>query len=738
MKITLKRKFLGLAVLAAALPVVVILGLVVQFKKSVAARTEVELKAMGRANITQIARDVYNLCDTANEFAQSKVNHNLETATDLLSRRGGLRTGADAVAWTAVDQVTGQRQTVELPKLMAGGIWLGQNSNLAASTPYVDEVKRLAGGTATVFQRMNERGDMLRVATNIADAQGNRAIGTYIAAVEQDGTPNAVVAAVLAGQVYRGLAYILGHPYVTAYAPLRSGGRVIGMLYVGQEIGALNSLRRAITSTKVGENGYVAIIGCKGLNRGRYAVSKDARRDGDSIWEARDASGALLIQRMVERGLKAQKGEVFYEEYGWKNPDEDKARTKIAALVYFEPWDWLINAGTYEDDYFAAVNTVDEAIGGLTTRMVVAGIAALALALVLAVLLSGRLVRPLGVTAEVAKRIAEGNLLEARQVLARFSNGNAQAHKSHRWIEDADEAMELVESFRTMTGQLDSLIGQVQRSGIQVNASALQIAASARQLEATVAEQAASTREVTATTKEISSTSTDLSRTMQGVSGAIVQAGGKAESGQSDLERMRTSMHQLAEATTAISSKLGVISERANKISSVVATINKISDQTGLLALNAAIEAEKAGEHGRGFSVVAREISRLADQTAVSTHDIEGMVHEMQSSVSSGVMEMDRFSEEVRRRAEEVGTVGQQLAEIIEQVRVLAPQVEAVGEGMNAQTQGAQQISEAMVQLSQAAEQTKGSLQEFKQATEQLRGAVQGLQSEVATFRISA
>jgi methyl-accepting chemotaxis protein WspA len=737
-KITLKRKFLGLAALAAALPVVVILGLVVQFKRSVAARTEVELKAMGRANITQITRDVYNLCDLANELAQSKVNHNLETATDLLSRRGGLRTGGDAIAWTAVDQVTEQRQTIELPRLLAGGTWLGQNRNLAASTPFVDEVKHLAGGTTTVFQRMNERGDMLRVATNIADAQGNRAIGTYIAAIEADGTPNAVVSAVLAGQVYRGLAYILGHPYVTAYAPLRSGGRVIGMLYVGEEIGALSSLRRAITSTKVGENGYVAIIGCKGPNRGRYAVSKDARRDGDSIWEARDASGSLLIQRMVERGLKAPKGEIFYEEYGWKNPDEDKARTKIAALVYFEPWDWLINAGTYEDDYFAAVNTVNAAIGSLTTRMVLAGIAALALALALAVVLGGRLVRPLGVTAEVAKRIAEGNLLEARKVLALFGNGNGKPHTGHHWIEDADEAMELVESFRTMTGQLDSLIGQVQRSGIQVNASALQIAASARELEATVAEQAASTREVTATTKEISATSTDLMHTMQGVSGAIVQAGGKAESGQTDLERMRTSMHQLAQATTAISSKLGVISERANKISSVVATINKISDQTGLLALNAAIEAEKAGEHGRGFSVVAREISRLADQTAVSTHDIEGVVHEMQSSVSSGVMEMDRFSEEVRRRAEEVGTVGQQLAEIIEQVRVLAPQVEAVSEGMNAQTLGAQQISEAMIQLSQAAEQTKGSLQEFKQATEQLRGAVQGLQSEVATFRISA
>jgi methyl-accepting chemotaxis protein len=738
-KITLKRKILGLAVAAAALPVLVILGLMIEFKRSVAEKAGSELKAMGRANITQIARDVYNLCSTANELAQEKVDRSLDAARDLLARRGGAHTGSEMVAWTAFDQVTGQRQAVELPRLLVGGTWLGDNRSFSVTTPFVDDVKRLTGGTATVFQRMNERGDMLRVATNIANADGSRAVGTYIAAIEPDGTPNPVVASVLGGQVYRGLAHILGRPYVTAYEPLRTGGgRVIGMLYAGEEISALNSLRRAIMSTKVGGTGYVAVIGCRGQNRGRYVISKDGKRDGDDIWNARDAAGDLLIQRMVQRGLAAPRGEVFYEEYGWKNTDEERPRRKISALVYFEPWDWLINAGTYEDDYFSAVKTVDSAIGGLTGKVVGAGIAALALALIFAVFLSGKLARPLGVTAGVAKRIAGGDLLEARRELSVLGNGDAQPHRPARWIEDVDEAAELVESFRAMTGRLDSLIGQVQRSGIQVNASALQIAASARQLEATVAEQAASTREVTATSKEISATSTDLLRTMGGVSESVAQAGGKAESGQADLERMRAAMQQLAQATNSISAKLGVISERANKISSVVATINKISDQTGLLALNAAIEAEKAGEHGRGFSVVAREISRLADQTAVSTHDIESVVREMQSSVSSGVMEMDRFSEEVRRRAEEVGTVGQQLAQIIEQVQTLGPQFEAVQEGMNVQTQGAQQISEAMIQLSQAAEQTRESLQEFKQATEQLNGAVQGLQSEVAKFHISA
>lgn len=180
------------------------------------------------------------------------------------------------------------------------------------------------------------------------------------------------------------------------------------------------------------------------------------------------------------------------------------------------------------------------------------------------------------------------------------------------------------------------------------------------------------------------------------------------------------------------------MSDRAGKISTVVTTINKISDQTALLSLNAAIEAEKAGEYGKGFSVVAREIRRLADQTATATDEIESVVREMQSSVSGGVMEMDKFSEEVRRRVDEVASVAKQFGTIIDHVQALGPQFQNVNAGMRAQTEGAQQISEAMVQLSQAADRTRESLTDFKQVAVQLRGAVQALQSEVSRFKISA
>ena len=105
-------------------------------------------------------------------------------------------------------------------------------------------------------------------------------------------------------------------------------------------------------------------------------------------------------------------------------------------------------------------------------------------------------------------------------------------------------------------------------------------------------------------------------------------------------------MKQLVESTASVSAKLGMIREKADSINAVVTTITKVADQTNLLSINAAIEAEKAGEYGRGFLVVAREIRRLADQTAVATLDIETMV---QADAGRGLRGRDADGQ-VRRR----------------------------------------------------------------------------------------
>lgn len=302
---------------------------------------------------------------------------------------------------------------------------------------------------------------------------------------------------------------------------------------------------------------------------------------------------------------------------------------------------------------------------------------------------------------------------------------------------DNDVISDLASGIQGMLDSLNNLVARIQQSGIQVTSSATEIAATAKQQEATVSEQAATTNEIRATVTQISATSRELVNTMHEVTDVAFKTAESANQGRTSLTRMEETMRNMMEATTAIGSKLAVLSEKAGNINTVVTTINKVSDQTNLLSLNAAIEAEKAGEYGVGFAVVATEIRRLADQTAVATWDIEQMVKEMQSAVSAGVMGMEKFSTEVKQGVDDVRRVGAQLAHIIEQVEHLIPRFEEVHEGMQSQSKGAVQISEAMVQLSESSQQTAESLRQSNGAIGQLNEAARRLQEGVSHFKVN-
>ncbi len=309
---------------------------------------------------------------------------------------------------------------------------------------------------------------------------------------------------------------------------------------------------------------------------------------------------------------------------------------------------------------------------------------------------------------------------------------------SHRLqLEREDEFGHLANGFNRMTDDLTTLVSQAQKSSSQVATSVTEIAATSKQQQATASETAATTTEIGATSREIFATSRDLVRTMNEVSVVSEQTSVLAGSGQAGLTRMEDTMQNVMDAAGSVSAKLAILNEKAGNINQVVTTITKVADQTNLLSLNAAIEAEKAGEHGRGFSVVATEIRRLADQTAVATYDIEVMVKEIQSAVAAGVMGMDKFSDQVRRGMQEVQNAGTQLSQIISQVQALTPRFQMVNEGMQAQANSAEQINQALVQLSEAAQQTVESLQQSSQAIEELNLVSNDLRNGVSRFKVS-
>jgi methyl-accepting chemotaxis protein len=378
-----------------------------------------------------------------------------------------------------------------------------------------------------------------------------------------------------------------------------------------------------------------------------------------------------------------------------------------------------------DDELYAHINDLDRA--NMVTSLIIISIQVV-LYLLIALFMVRRICNPISRLTDVAQEIAAGDLVGSSRSLAEIER---------RSRSDKDETGQLLAAFQGMNRDLTVLFGQVKRSGTRVSSSSAQIAASSKEMEATISEQVAATHQVSVSSKGISATASTLADTVNEVTTSATETAGLAESGQNGLAEMERSMQGVLKGTESVSAKLEEIKENTLNIGSIVSTMTRVADQTNLLSLNAAIEAEKAGEYGLGFSVVAREIRRLADQTSVAVLDIEDMVARMAASVSVGAAEMETFSEDVRAAVSDINDIGRQLDGIMERVRSLPPRFESVNEGMEIQSRSAGRISETMEQLNLTARHTLEALREFNLSADYLREAAQVLQEAVVRFKVN-
>jgi methyl-accepting chemotaxis protein len=387
-----------------------------------------------------------------------------------------------------------------------------------------------------------------------------------------------------------------------------------------------------------------------------------------------------------------------------------------------------------EPCYFVATSIGDEgwrlvvrkptkAIGAEVWRLVALNLltAVVGLAILITILSVGamRLARRVQAAKKAAERIARGDLVA--EPIA---------------VTGADEGAQLLRAMNKMHDDLGSIVRSVRDASSRLSATSAQLAATTREQGATASSFGGSTAQIASAIREIAATGAELLRSVESIDRSARRTADSAATGRGRLDAMASSMTRLDGATADIADRLEVITEKAAVIGTVVTTIAKVAEQTNLLSVNASIEAEKAGDAGLGFLVVAREIRRLADQTAAATLDIERIVRQMQESVSAGVVEMKRFAAEVRSGTGDATRVASDLAAIIGDMEAAFARFSDVQQGMASQAVGVTQIEEAVQQVAAGAQQTAASARESERVADEVAHAVALLEDAAARFRV--
>ncbi|GAB0111338.1 methyl-accepting chemotaxis protein [Pseudoalteromonas distincta] len=432
--------------------------------------------------------------------------------------------------------------------------------------------------------------------------------------------------------------------------------------------------------------------------------------DGKNLTNNKDPDGKALFVEMVNIVKQSKEGFIPYK---WPKPGKDKPVDKIAFVKGFQQWQWIIGSGVYLD-------SIDEAFSAQRNLIVSSAIVMIVAVILLSYFIGKSILTPTRLAADMMKDISQG---EGDLTRTLNETGN-------------DEISELSHSFNLFVSKIRESLTHVSHSANDVNEHAHTVDESTKTSHSFIELQNDSSTQVAAAMEQMTHQIHDVSRNAEAAEQAAKDAAQNASTGKNVVAQTITAIETLSSNIETVSRVTEDLANESHNIGSVLDVIRSISEQTNLLALNAAIEAARAGEHGRGFAVVADEVRTLASRTGQSTDEIQTMITKLQEGAKAAVEAVKSSQALSVSTVEQASSANTSLNEIERLVSIITEMNSQIARATEQQTQAADEVNLRINELSQSTEQSLNNTKQLTDASDNLKQSSEGLSSVVNRFKL--
>jgi methyl-accepting chemotaxis protein len=557
---------------------------------------------------------------------QERVNVCLNLANEYLKNQGNITIdNTNTIHVNAIDQNSKASLNIELNSWYINGKLIQNNTDI------VDEIQNLAGGTATIFQKIPQ--GYLRIATNVKKENGERALGTFIP------MSSPVAQAINRGEVYKGRAFVVNDWYLTSYQPLLINGNVEGILYVGVNEKDFHNLKQLFDGKKYFASGYPFIVD----KNGTLIIHPTKEGENESTSE--------FFKQMINSNTK--QGKILYS---WEG------KQKYQYYKYIDRIESYVSVSVYENELMVIINE-------LRLALIVANLLGIAIFVLVNSLISNNISRGLTKAVGLAEEIASGNL-------------NVKLN-----ISQNDEIGQLANALNRMATKLMEIVSNVIEGTNNIASASEQMSSTSQQLSQGANEQASSVEEVSSTMEEITSNiqqNTDNSQETEKISAMALK----------DIKIVTDKSKVAVEANKVIGTKIQIINDIAFQTNILALNAAVEAARAGEHGKGFAVVAAEVRKLAERSKIAAEEIVSIVSNSIKANEEAGTLLINTLPNIEKTanlVQEISAASVEQSNGAEQVNSAIQQVNIVTQQNAAASEELASSSEEMASQ---AEQLSD--------------------------------------------